>query len=188
MDNFKYYSKKILSNMVWAFAIILLTRIIITGVFANSQVDGESMKPTLQDKDVVLVDKLTYKMGKPNRYDVIVFEKSKNNHLVKRVIGLPGDTVDVLDNKVFINGEELPEYYIDGDNKHINGYSNSIPEHYGGREYPLKLKPDTYYVMGDNRNNSLDSRFSDIGNIRIDNIVGRALLRIFPIKEFNVIR
>ena len=137
------------------------------------------MENTLEDGDNLIVDKITYRFHEPNRFDVIVFpyQYTANTYYIKRVIGLPGETVmiDALGN-IYINGELLSESYGKEAIKDPGMAANSI-----------YLGSDEYFVLGDNRNNSSDSRDPSVGLIKRDQIIGRAWLRIFPFDKIGFV-
>ena len=139
--------------------------------------NGSSMKPVLESGDVVLMNRLSYDIGKPNRLDVVVFEREGQQPGIKRIIGLPGETVQIVDGYIYINGKQLDEHY-----------GNEIIEEAGMAAEPVTLGEDEYFVMGDNRNNSQDSRVSDVGAIHRDELMGRAWIRIWPLDQFGVIK
>lgn len=136
---------------------------------------GASMEPVLSDGDNLLVDRRA--TTKIKRNDIIVFTYlyEKKTYYIKRVIGLPGETVQITDKgDIFINGEELKDPY--GTEKITDP---------GLAEYPIKLGEGEYFVLGDNRNHSEDSRYSDVGTVKAEQIVGRAFFRFFPFKKFG---
>jgi signal peptidase I len=134
-------------------------------------VDGPSMRPTLVSGEWIIINRLAYKLGEPQRGDVIVFlppTNAQTDDLIKRIVGLPGETVEVRSGKVFVDGVQLEEEYAQG------------------RSYPDNawvLGPDQLFVMGDNRELSLDSR--SFGPIRLDGVVGKSLLIIWPPAEWG---
>lgn len=158
-----------------------LVAILIQFVVQRDVVEGESMMNTLQDEDNILVDKLTYQFSDPQRFDVVLFPYGEGDEelcFIKRVIGLPGETVQISrSGDIFIDGEFLEEYYgfedIQQDKRYLaaDGYT---------------LQEDEYFVMGDNRNNSYDSR--QIGGIKREDIIGRAVFRIYPFKSLGFIK
>jgi len=130
---------------------------------------GDSMSPTLLKEDTILVNRLAYINGTPERFDIIVFMKNGKEHSyygIKRVIGLPGETVQIIEGVVYINGEPIEEQ--------VNVEPIVLP---GLAENPIVLDDDEYFVLGDNRNDSEDSRFANIGNVVEEEIIGTAWLR-----------
>lgn len=163
-------------------------------VCARTVVDGPSMKNTLKNDDSVLLDKLTYHVADPKRFDVIVFYhfNDRNNPdkkdpdaydlYVKRVIGLPGEKVSLEPNEdgtysIYINDELLEE-----------NYGKDPIEDPGRVIESIQLGEDEYFVMGDNRDVSVDSRYEEVGNIKRDWILGKVRFRIFPLKQMKVVK
>ena len=165
--------------LVYILLIIGLTYLIITFVGQRTMVSGSSMETTLQDGDNLIVDKISYRFRDPKRYDIIVFpyKYEENTYFIKRIIGLPGETIQVTDGKIYINGQVLDE-----------SYGREVLKSGGIAETPITLGEDEYFVMGDNRNNSQDSRVSDVGAIHRDELMGRAWIRIWPLDQFGVIK
>lgn len=142
-------------------------------------VTGQSMEPTLSASDVVLVDRVKYHFGDPERFDVIVFIKENNSSVkkyVKRVIGLPGETVQIVDEVVYIDGIPL-EGEVGLEHVTLAGLASE----------PIVLGKDEYFVLGDNRESSEDSRFSNIGNVNRGEIHGCVWLRVAPFQSFGKI-
>ena len=135
------------------------------------QIVGSSMSPTYESREVVILNKLQYKLFKIKRFDIISFEYDSTKYLIKRVIGLPGDTVEDKDNVLYVNGEEIEEEYLTESIKTENFSLASL-----GYE---KIPEDMYLVLGDNREDSLDSR--EIGLISKKDILGKVSLKIWPI-------
>ena len=138
------------------------------------------MNITLNDKDSVFVDKISYRFKDPERYDIVVFKflHADDTYYIKRIIGLPGETVQIIDGKVYINGQMLTD-----DNY---GYADiDRPER---AVNPITLGEGEYFVMGDNRNGSTDSRFSSVGNVQREQIVGRAFMRIWPLNQIKFLK
>lgn len=134
----------------------------------------------MSNNDQLILDKISYRFSEPKRFDIIVFpfQYKENTYYVKRVIGLPGETVQIdLEGNIYINGEILEEDY--GKEK-INFPGLAVE--------PITLGDDEYFVMGDNRNNSSDSRDPSVGNIRRSNIIGKAWVRIWPLNKFGVLK
>ena len=167
--------KDLLSLIIYIGIVILICFLIITYVGRRTTVHGDSMEPTLQSGDSLWINMLAYRFGEPKRYDIIVFPYQDDVNYIKRIIGLPGETVQITDNgDILINGEVLvePKQF---DRIRNNGIASS----------PITLGPDEVFVLGDNRNNSRDSRWADVGNIKLDKIVGRAAFRLTPFKKFG---
>jgi signal peptidase I, bacterial type len=170
--------KELLNTVVYMGVVILLAFLIVTFVGQKVVVSGQSMESTLQNEDSLWVDKLSYTFGEPERFDVIVFPYKKGSDIlfIKRVIGLPGETVQIQDGNIYINGELLEENY---------GLETINDPGIAGSK--VTLAHDEYFVLGDNRNNSNDSRRSDVGNIKKENIIGKAVFRIAPASKFGKI-
>lgn len=148
----------------------------ITFVGQRTVVSGSSMEGNLSDGDNLFVNKLEYKFSDPERFDVIVFPHGEE-YYIKRIIGLPGEKVLIdVNGSIFINGEKLDESYGREVIKDAGTFS---------REY--QLAADEYFVLGDNRNNSLDSRFAEVGPVKADNIIGHAIFRLYPFDKINML-
>lgn len=140
-------------------------------------VSGQSMVPLLSSGDVVLVNRLVYDFGKPNRMDVVVFEREDNKANVKRVIGIPGDVVQIRDGILYVNDERVDQ--TDGlDQVSLAGLA----------ENPVELGDKEYFLLGDNRDSSEDSRFANVGNVKEGQIMGKVWLRLFPFIDVKLIR
>jgi signal peptidase I len=141
-------------------------------------VDGPSMEPNFYTAQRVIVSRVNYLLGMPERGEIIVFESPDDPRndppLIKRVIGLPGDTIEIRDNQVYVNGNLLNEPYI-------NEPGLTSPNQYGN----VTLGPDEYFVMGDNRNRSRDSRA--FGPINREHIIGEALVRYWPPRDWALL-
>lgn len=171
-------------NEVWDWVKALVVAVLIAWgihqfLFQQYVVDGRSMVPALQNGDRLLVDKIPYDLGPPKRGDVIVFRAPaeyagpQGEYWVKRVIGLPGDTVAVKHGHLILDGRRVPETFING------------PMDPSKDSGPFKVPPGTVFVMGDNRNLSFDSRY--VGPIADSQIVGRVDLLFWPLSQFRVI-
>ena len=170
--------KELAGWLLYIVLIIALTWIVVTFVGQRTEVSGSSMETTLSDEDQLIVDKMTYRFRDPKRYDIVVFpyQYQDNTYYIKRIIGLPGETVQILSGMVYIDGMRLDEHYGD-----------EIMENPGIAEEPLTLGEDEYFVLGDNRNNSSDSRASDVGLIHRKDLIGRAWIRVWPLSQIGVI-
>ncbi len=179
---------------------LLITNFLNVFVFSLSEVRQSSMEKTLMENDQLIVERLSYTFGQPQRGDIIVFidelevnntiparikrlyedmlskirQKDGHLRLVKRVIGLPGDEINIEDGYVFVNGERLEEEYL------------SVPTNAKSLDYPLIVQEDSYFVLGDNRTVSLDSR--DFGSVPIEKIEGRVMFRFWPVNKFGLVK
>ncbi|MDU2065172.1 MAG: signal peptidase I [Sporomusaceae bacterium] len=137
-------------------------------------VEGPSMQPTLVSNERLVVNKFIYRFKDPEKGDVLVFKypKDQSRDFIKRVIATAGDTIEVKDNHVYVNGQLLNEPYI-------------LNERMKGSYSLATVPPGTVFVMGDNRNNSEDSRFRDVGFVPLDLIKGKALLVFWPFDKFK---
>ena len=170
------------SALSWTIYILIILTVAIALVQFLSQrteVSGDSMQPTLDAGDYLIVDKITYAFSEPQRFDVIVFpsQYQEDTFYIKRIIGMPGETVQITNGMVYINGEALLE----------NDSRETIHES-GLASVPVTLEEGEYFVLGDNRNNSTDSRSPGIGNVQDSNIIGKAWLRIWPLEKFGLVR
>lgn len=151
-------------------AMIGLAYVICAFCVEKTTVIGDSMNPVLEDGDKILINKAAYYFSDPKRYDVICFKQSGTEHSfynIKRVIGMPGETVSIIDGKVYIDGEVL------SDDMKVDAVVNG-----GLANEELVLEENEYFVLGDNRNNSEDSRFANIGNIIEGDIIGKAWIKL----------
>ncbi len=171
--------KELLSLIVYIGIVVLACFLIINFVGCRSLVDGSSMEPTLHNGDNLWVDKLSYTIGDPERFDVVVFYYDDETTYIKRIIGLPGETVRIDQNgNIFINEMLLKEEY---------GKEKILPSNIGRASQTILLGEDEYFVLGDNRNNSQDSRISSVGNVHRDSIVGKAIFRIYPLRDLGIV-
>lgn len=174
--------RELLNTAIYLLCVLGSVWLVITFVGQRTEVEGASMENTLHNGDNLIVDKLSYRFHDPERFDIIVFpfQFQDNTYYIKRIIGLPGETVQIMDDgSIYINGEKLEENY---------GMEVIKPETIGRAAEPIELGDDEYFVMGDNRNNSSDSRTDMVGNIKRENIIGKAWLRIWPVSDFGVLQ
>ena len=158
---------------------ILLASIIRMYVMELIDVDGSSMESTLSNGNFLILDKISYQFGDPERFDIIVFQPEfydEDKLYIKRVIGLPGETVQIIDGDIYINGELLEE-----------DYGKEEIEKSGRAEDEIVLGEDEYFVLGDNRNHSTDSRSDSVGNVKKEYIRGRAYARIWPLNKLTML-
>lgn len=170
----KFLKEAVETSLVLLVALII-SLLIVTFVGQRTVVDGESMESTLYHGDNLIVDKLTYHFRDPERFEVVVFPAHYDQHtyLVKRVIGLPGETVYIdEEGNIYINDELLEE-----------DFGKEVILSAGNAREPLTLGENEYFVLGDNRNHSLDSRDYMVGNVQRDEIIGRAWVRVYPFEN-----
>ena len=164
--------KDLLFLCMYILIVIGICWAVLTYVGQRTEVSGESMSNTLHSGDTLWIDKLEYEFGSPKRFDVVVFpyEEEEDTFYIKRIIGLPGETVYIdEEGTIYINDEPL-----EGDKY---GRETIAEDKRGVASEEVTLGDDEYFVLGDNRNNSRDSRFEDVGNIHKDQIIGRAVFR-----------
>jgi signal peptidase I len=171
--------REIISTAVYLLAVVAVTFLFVQFVGQRTHVNGDSMNVTLEDGDNLIVDKLSYRFSEPERYDIIVFpyQYQEKTYYIKRIIGMPGETVQIIDGMVYIDGEMLDESY----GKEVMQYSGVAGD-------PIELGDDEYFVLGDNRNNSSDSRDPSVGNIKENQIIGKAFIRIWPLNKFGILK
>lgn len=165
---------------IYILIVFVLTFLVIHYVGQRTQVSGSSMESTLSDKDNLIVDKISYRFHAPERFDIIVFPylHKEDTYYIKRIIGLPGETVQIdEEGNIYINGSVLEE-----------SYGREVISNPGTAAEPITLGDDEYFVLGDNRNASSDSRDPNVGLILRENIIGRAWLRIYPFDKFGFIK
>lgn len=177
----KEYSLKreIISTVLYLLAVVALTFLFVQFVGQRTHVNGDSMNATLEDGDNLIVDKISYRFTDPERFDIIVFpyQYQEKTYYIKRIIGMPGETVQVKDGMIYIDGEVLEE-----------NYGKEVMQYAGIASDPITLGEDEYFVLGDNRNNSSDSRDPSVGNIKEDQIIGKAFIRIWPLNKFGILK
>ncbi len=159
-----------IKEILIAFVVVFL---ITTFIAQLTNVVGKSMVPTLEDGDHIIIEKLSKRFGGLNRYDIIVFPHEEDILYIKRIIALPGETVDIKDGKVYVNDKEI-------DSK----YEFDVIEKYGDN-LPIVVPEGEYFVLGDNRNKSYDSRYKAVGTVKKEDITGRALIRVWPLSKIG---
>lgn len=173
------WKREILSTAAYLLVVVALTFLFVQFVGQRTHVNGDSMNETLEDGDNLIVDKISYRFTDPERYDIIVFpyQYQEKTYYIKRIIGMPGETVQVIDGMVYIDGEMLDE-----------SYGKEVMQYSGVASDPIELGENEYFVLGDNRNNSSDSRDPSVGNIHEDQIIGKAFIRIWPLNKFGILK
>lgn len=170
----------ILEILIYVIIILIATKLITSYILQRNIVDGLSMDDTLIDGESLIVEKISYRFDKLDRFDIIAFYpngKDNKEYYIKRIIGLPGEFVQMSADDIYINGELIEEDYGSTSD---NGYLGLAVE-------GIELKEDEYFVLGDNRQVSLDSRYEEVGAIEIDEIEGKAIFRIWPLNRFGTI-
>ena len=179
-ENKNSRTKEIISTVAYIVAVVLIVFLILKFVGQRTVVNGDSMCNTLQDGQSLIMDKISYRFQDPKRYDIVIFpgveEYGERPYYIKRVIGLPGETIQIIDGKVNINGKILKD--------DIYGITDYI-DIAGIAESPITLKDDEYFCLGDNRPVSRDSRFEEVGPVTKDEIIGKVWIRIWPLNKFG---
>lgn len=163
---------------------LILALIVRTFIFSAIIVDGPSMLPTLQDRDQMIVNRMTYRFKDVERFDIIVFHATYEKDFIKRVIGLPGEHVKVEKGILYINGEPVEEPFLEDDSE--SSHSSILTPDFTLEKLPgayEEIPEDHYFVLGDNRYNSTDSRA--LGVIHEEQIVGKTSLIYWPIKRIK---
>lgn len=156
--------------------VVLVIAIYIVGI---QQVVGPSMKPNFLDGDVIILDKISYNFTDIKRGDVVSLNYVDAKFLIKRVIGVPGDYIEFKNNNLYINGKSMDETYL----------TNVINKDFSLKDLGYdKIPDDMYFVVGDNRENSLDSRDSSVGLIKKEQIIGKVRFKIWPLNRFKLIK
>lgn len=170
--------KEVREWIVYILLVLLASWFIVTFVGVRTVVDGQSMEPALHDGNNLIVDKISYRFRDPKRFEIIVFpyKYEEDTYYIKRIIGLPGETIQIKNGAVYINGEKLKEHY-----------GAEPMEEEGIAKEPIHLGEDEYFVLGDNRNHSSDSRDPSVGILKRDDLMGRAWIRIYPFDEMGLV-
>ena len=187
---------EVIKTALYIVTIIVLVFLVLTYVGHRSEVLGHSMEGTLHDGESVWLDKLSYRFSDPERFDIVVFPyQDSDTYYIKRIIGLPGETVYIdVDGTIYIGTEET--LYLDSDGEIVNN-AEPLEEAYGNEVIdenmrglaaePFTLGENEYFVMGDNRNNSQDSRYETVGAVPRSIIEGKARIRLWPLSKFGKI-
>ena len=168
MSDEKKVKREIVEWIITIIAAVLVALFINNFIIVNATVPSSSMEKTIMTDDRVIGLRLAYKNNDPVRGDIIIFKFPDDEKIlyIKRVIGMPGETVEIHDNGVYIDGQKMDEPYLTTDTK--------------GEFGPYTVPEGHYFMLGDNRNNSKDSRFWNNKYVRFDQLVGKALFRYFP--------
>ncbi len=159
--------------------LVIAVFLILQFIGQRTSVRGVSMEPALSEGDQIIVDKLSYRFHEPDRFDIIVFHKDQSSYrYIKRVIALPGERIWISrEGDIYINDRILEEYY---------GRASINDPGLAGKE--ITLGEDEYFVLGDNRNHSEDSRFEEVGIVKRSEIIGRAAFRFYPLNAVGALR
>lgn len=172
--------REILSTTIYFFVVILLTFLLVKYVGQRTVVIGGSMRTTLEDGDNLLLNKISYRFNEPERFDIVIFpfRDKSNKSYVKRIIALPGENIRIdEDGVIYIDGEVLEE-----------SYGREVIKRAGRAAGDgVTLGEDEYFVMGDNRNNSEDSRFEEVGLVKRSEFLGKSTFRLWPLSKFGKI-
>lgn len=170
--------KDILDMLLYFGTVIVVVLLIYQFIGQQVEVNGSSMENTLSNEDRLILEKITYRFHDPERFDIVVFrpyKEDKDLYFIKRIIGLPGETIQIIGNRIYIDGKVLEE-----------NYGNEAMNEPGMAEEPITLGENDYFVLGDNRNHSTDSR--EIGNVKRDAIIGRTFTKIWPLDEMEILK
>lgn len=176
-------NKPQLLHEIWEYVriiIVVVVAVLLINNFLliNARIPSESMENTIMVGDQIFGNRLAYRKEGPERYDIIIFRypDDESQLFIKRVIGLPGETINIIDGKVYVEGQEAPLE------------DHFIPEAMEGSFGPYTVPEDSYFVLGDNRNHSLDSRFWQNTFVTREEILGKAELRYFPFTKIGFVR
>lgn len=169
--------RRVIGWIVDIIVVISLAWFVVYGFGTKVQIAGQSMTPLLRSDDVVLMNRLAYDFGSPDRFDVVVFQRDDKKSNVKRVIGLPGEEIQIKGGFIYIDGKKLEAEDAELTQVALAGLA----------EEPVRLGEDEYFLLGDNRESSEDSRFANIGNVSKRQILGKVWIRISPLTDLQLL-
>lgn len=170
-------NKGIIKDILSYVLIIIIVITIRVFIFDPVRVDGPSMDTTLTNGEIIILNKIEYRKTDIKRYDIVVINVD-GKKIIKRIIGLPNEVVEIKNNNVFINGEIID-----------NSFASTKTEDFSLSDIGLKKIPgDSYFVLGDNREVSMDSRYSEVGTIKKEQIIGKASIIVWPLNKIKVIK
>ena len=172
--------KEILSTSLYLLGVLLFTFLLVKFVVQRTEILSGSMQPTLYKGESYLVDKISYRFKEPQRFDIVTFKYkyAEKTYYVKRIIGLPGETIFIDEyGTIFIDGQVL-----------VENYGNEVIEKAGLAAEPIKLADDEYFMMGDNRNDSQDSRYPNVGPVKREQILGKLWVQIWPLNRIRFMK
>lgn len=167
--------QKVVRRVSEIIVVVALAWFVVHCFLTQAFVSGHSMEPTLQSNDLVLVDAISYDFFAPKRMDIVVFERADHTESIKRIVGLPNETLIIQNGRIYIDGTLL-------DAKEIGNISLA-----GIAERPIELQDNEYFLLGDNADASEDSRFSNVGNVKRAQIIGKVWFRLKPFRSFGLI-
>nr|WP_330375842.1 signal peptidase I [Dorea sp. D27] len=171
----------VIGKWVFKIAVVCLLAFVYVWYFGQRvSTIGDSMNPVLENGDVVLINRIVYNATSPKRGDIIAFKPKGNDnahYYIKRIVGLPGETIEIIENSIYINGKKIEEDYETTDIDDVGIASEKIT-----------LGGDEYFVLGDNRENSEDSRNADVGNVKRNYIYGEVWFTVSPRKNIGFVR
>lgn len=169
--------KELIKDILKYAVLIIVILFVVTYLFSLQQVMGSSMEPNLNNNDILLLNKVKYRFQDIKRGDVVALKFKDTNYLVKRVIGIPGDRVEFVDNTLYLNGNKQEEPYLD----------DVVTDDFSLKDLGYDVIPENmYFVLGDNRENSSDSR--ELGLVAREDILGETMLRIWPLNGIKMIK
>lgn len=155
--------------------VIALAWFLVHSFLTTEEISGHSMESTVSAGDLVLVDRLSYRFLDPQRMDIVIFQRSDSTENVKRIVGLPGETVVIQNGRIYIDGVLLESDLI------------SDISLAGIAEKPVELMEDEYFLIGDNADSSEDSRFINVGNVKRSQILGKVWFRVLPLRRIGLL-
>ena len=180
--------KEILEWIVSIAVALIIVGIVVKFIGVTYSVSGDSMYPTFKDREKVVVSKISKTLDHIDNGDIVVFKEDKDRDFIKRLIGKPGDKVEYKGDQLYVNNKKIDEPYLKYNKEHKNGkyltgsFKSSDLQNANGE---TKIPKDKYLVLGDNRQNSLDSRFPQVGLIHKEQIVGKVVSRFWPFGEWT---
>ena len=172
------FVKEMMTYAVCLAIALVLALVLVTFVGQKTEVIGDSMNPMLQSGEQLVIDKISYRFTAPKRFDIVVFPH-ENTTYTKRIIGLPGETISIEEGYIYIDGQLLAD--------DVYGSEQITPDHYYRLAEPVKLGENEYFVLGDNRNNSTDSRDPEVGNLKKEQFKGKIVFRIWPLEQLGTL-
>lgn len=177
--------KSVIKIATFIVIISVIAVLFINFLYAPMRINGDSMNPALSDGDIVIIDKISYKFSEPERFDMIAFKYryDYSQHYIKRIIGLPGETIYIEDNVIYILNEDTGQYEV---LKEYYGYYTGTARLEDCE--PMTLGDDEYFVLGDNRYDSDDSRGAGVGAVKKETIIGKACFRLLPFEGIGSLK